>query len=89
MKDRYLEVTYRHGRPMAAYLYLPRQTDDKSKTVELEESGLLVDRAADGRPLGVEITDPSLVTLETLNRVLARLHESPLTAVELKPIIAA
>jgi hypothetical protein len=25
MKDAYLEVTYRKGRPLAAYLYLPRE----------------------------------------------------------------
>jgi hypothetical protein len=26
MKELYLEVTFRHGRPMAAYLYLPLES---------------------------------------------------------------
>ena len=30
MKERYLEVTFRHGRPIAAYYYLPRSADQKS-----------------------------------------------------------
>ena len=30
MKESYLEVTFRHGRAFAAYLYLPRNTEDKS-----------------------------------------------------------
>ena len=29
MKSSYLEVTFRRGRPLAAYLYLPRQPTDK------------------------------------------------------------
>jgi uncharacterized protein YuzE len=89
VKSRYLEVTYRRGRPLAAYLYLQRGPGDKSATVEQVEAGLLVDRNEAGRPLGVEITDPSLVTLEHLNRVLERLHESPLAAEDLKPLAAA
>ena len=30
MREPYLEVTYRHGRPLAAYLYLPRRPGQKS-----------------------------------------------------------
>ena len=30
MREAYLEVTYRHGQPLAAYLYLPRETRSKS-----------------------------------------------------------
>lgn len=89
MKGRYLEVTYREGAPFAAYLYLSREPGDQSARVEAEEAGLLVDWSADGRPLGVEITDPSRATLESLNRVLAKLDESPLTAMDLKPLLAA
>jgi hypothetical protein len=30
MRDRYLEITYRKGKPLAAYLYFPRESDTKS-----------------------------------------------------------
>jgi hypothetical protein len=33
MRGRYLEVTFRKGRPIAAYLYLPRRGSDKAVRV--------------------------------------------------------
>jgi len=45
MKDRYLEVTFRHGRPIAAYYYLPRGTDQKSVRTRRVEPGLIIDFA--------------------------------------------
>ena len=30
MRENYLEVTFRHGRPIAAYYYLPREANQKS-----------------------------------------------------------
>lgn len=43
MKRAYLEVTYRKGRAIAAYYYLPRRGDDKSVRTERVDGGLLVD----------------------------------------------
>ena len=60
MKTRYLEVTFRKGKPLAAYLYLPREPGAKSARTELMGSGLLVDYQADGRPIGLEITAPDI-----------------------------
>jgi hypothetical protein len=51
--DRYLEITYRRGRPLAAYLYLPRRENDRSRRVVQEAHGLMVDLAEDGRPIGM------------------------------------
>ncbi len=87
MKQRYLEVSYRRGKPLAAYLYLPRQAGDRSARTERQEAGLLVDYAPDGRPIGVEITAPSQVTLAAFNRVLAAVQQSPLTPTELAPLL--
>ena len=53
MKQPYLEVTYRRGRPLAAYYYLPRQDGDASVRTERFEGGLLVDFSTDGRPIGI------------------------------------
>jgi len=81
MNHRYLEITYRNGKPLAAYLYLPRRTDDKSARVEPHGHGYLVDWTEDGRPIGIEMPSPSLVTLTGLNDVLAKLRLGPLTRI--------
>jgi len=56
MKHSYLEVTYRKGRPLAAYYYLPRRDGDRSERTESVDGGLLVDFSSDGRPIGIEIS---------------------------------
>lgn len=89
MKRCYLEVTYRKGRPLAAYYYLPRQDGDKSVRTERAEGGLLVDFAHDGRAIGIEIPSPSHLELSSLNEVLARLGQEPVRAEDLAPLVAA
>jgi hypothetical protein len=89
MKDRYLEVTFRNGRPLAAYLYLPRVGPEKSVRTEKAGSGLLVDYASDGRPIGIEITDPVRTSVATLNGVLQSLGQEALRPNEAAPLQAA
>ncbi len=89
MKEPYLEVTYRHGRPLAAYYYLPASEGQKSHRTREIEPGLVVDFARDGSALGIEITEPARVTLAAINRVLRRLRQRPLKAAELAPLRAA
>ncbi len=86
---RYLEITYRNGKPLAAYLYLPRQEGDKSVRVEAHGRGYLVDWTDDGRPIGIEMPSPSQVTLNGLNDVLAQLQLAPLAPEEASPLLAA
>lgn len=89
MKDRYLEVTYRNGKPLAAYLYLPRRDGDTAARTEPAGAGLLIDFAADGRPIGIEITSPRSLTLDALNAVLERLALPPAAAADLNPLNVA
>lgn len=89
MSGSYLEVTYRRGRPFAAYYYLPRRPGQKSVRTRREEAGMIIDFARDGTPLGIEITAPALVTLAAINRVLRRLGQSSLRASDLAPLRAA
>ncbi|MCY3019467.1 MAG: DUF2283 domain-containing protein [Planctomycetota bacterium] len=89
MKGCYFEITYRDGRPLAAYLYLPRQAGDTSARTVRAAHGLLVDWSADGRPIGIEILSPARLTLEQLNDVLAGLSLQPLAARDLPPTVAA
>ena len=89
MRETYLEVTFRHGRPLAAYLYLPRDASAKSERTRRAQAGLVIDFDGTDRPIGIEITDPSRVTLEDLNGVLANLGLAPLTGTDLAPLRAA
>jgi hypothetical protein len=87
-REIYLEMTYRHGKPLAGYLYLPRQEGDKVARSRKAALGLVVDYARDGRPIGVEITSPSAISLKTVNELLTTLHVQTLGAEELAPLLA-
>jgi uncharacterized protein YuzE len=89
MKSSYLEVTFRRGRPLAAYLYLPRQPTDKSYRTERVEPGLVIDYNRRGEPIGVEITAPARLSAPALNRVLRRLGVPTVTRADLAPLRAA
>jgi uncharacterized protein YuzE len=89
MKQRYLEITFRNGRPLAAYFYLPRNPGDKSSRTMRCEEGLLIDYAEDGRAIGIEITAPSKLSLDALNQALTQAKQDPATAEELGPLVAA
>jgi uncharacterized protein YuzE len=89
MKHSYLEVTYRKGRPLAAYYYLPRRDGDKSARTERVEGGLLVDFSSDGRAIGIEISSPSHLNLAGLNAVLVRCGHPPVRNEDLAPLTAA
>lgn len=85
----YLEVTFRHGRPLAGYLYLRPGSVRKSYATRRFEHGLVVDLDSDGTPLGIEITTPELVTLEALNHALRSFGLPDLTGHDLGPLLAA
>ena len=72
MNSRYLEITYRRGKPLAAYFYLARKDGDASVRTAPGEAGLVTDYAADGRAIGIEITSPRQVTLAAFNRAVGR-----------------
>jgi hypothetical protein len=89
MSHRYLEVTYRHGKVLAAYLDLPRRSGDVSARVEKHDSAFLIEWTGDGRPISIKMPSPSLVTLEGLNRVLADLNLDPVPLEEAAPVVTA
>ena len=89
MKEPYLEVTFRHGRPMAAYYYLPRTTRQKSVRTRRVEPGFIIDFTDDGQPLGIEITAPTKATLSGLNAILLELGQRPASEADLAPVLAA
>lgn len=90
MTERSLQVTYRKGRPFAAYLHLSHATGEKSvRTVATTDGLLVVDYNSAGQPVGVEITAPPAVSLERINQLLASLGQRPLADHEFKPVKAA
>jgi len=89
MSDRYLEVSYRHGKPFAAYLFLPRRPGDRSARTERFGETLVIDYADDGRAIGIEIIHPQAVSSDEINHALAHVNQSPLAQSELAPLRAA
>jgi uncharacterized protein YuzE len=88
MKEPYLEVTFRHGRPIAAYYYLPRGANQKSVRTRRAEPGLVIDFTAEGQAIGIEITTPTQVSLAALNAVLRELGQAPASQADLAPLAA-
>jgi len=89
MKTSYLEVTYRQGRAIAAYYYLPRRPGQRSVRTRRVEAGLLIDYTRGGRPIGVEITTPGTLSVAAFNRVLRELGLPPVKRADMAPLIAA
>jgi hypothetical protein len=88
MKQRYLAVTFRKGKPFAAYLYLPRASGARVTRTLDEGRGVYVDFDQDDAPIGVEITAPGAVSAEELNALLVRHGLAPLDAEEWAPLAA-
>ena len=89
MREPFLEVTFHRGRALAAYLYLPRDPEEKSARTKRVEPGLVIDFTADGKPIGIEITAPGQISLTVIYRVLEELGRSPVTQADLAPLLAA
>jgi uncharacterized protein YuzE len=89
MKEPYLEVTFRRGKPLAAYYYLRRQPGQKSFKTRRVEPGMVIDFDRKGRPIGIEITTPSKLALTSINRILRELGLPPLRRSDLRPLLAA
>ena len=89
MKRSYLEVTFRKGKPLAAYIYLPRAAGVKSARTETAGPGLLVDFSRQDEPIGIEITAPGTVRLDEINQIMKKFGLPELGPEELAPLRAA
>jgi hypothetical protein len=88
MSQPYLEVTYRRGKPFAAYLYFNRRAGDKADRTETH-GDYVVDYAADGRAIGVEFLRTDSVDLASLNRIVTAANQAALFQADLVPLKAA
>ena len=89
MKEPYLEITFRRGRPIAAYYYLPRRPGQKSYRSVRIEPGMVVDLSRSGKPIGIEITAPGLVSQTIFNRALKQFGIPAAKSADLAPLRAA
>jgi hypothetical protein len=89
MSRSFLEFTFRQGKPIAAYYYLPRRKGDVAALTDRRDDGILIDFTADGRAIGIELTTPSRISLERLNQVLAEINQTLATPADLQPLTAA
>lgn len=89
MNQVYLEMTYRKGTAQAAYLYLPRRAGDASVRTVVTARGLVVDFAADGRAIGIEIPSPSAGTRDAVNEALEHAGQPPIEPADLAPLRVA
>ncbi len=89
MREPFLEITFRHGRPFAAYFYLPQRLGEKSYRTRRVKPGLVIDFNRAGRAIGIEITAPGELTLAQFNRALREIGAAPITRAELAPLLAA
>lgn len=88
MRGHYLEITFRKGKPLAAYLYLSSASGVRSLRTEPRDAGLLVDFGPEDRPIGIEITAPEQITASQVNEVLRSLGLSPMAEQDLSPLEA-
>jgi uncharacterized protein YuzE len=88
MKQRYLEVTFRKGKPLAAYLYLPRAPGTKAVRTSDAGRGVKIDYDASETPIGVEITAPSAITVDELLELLGTLGIDQPDRADLAPLAA-
>ena len=88
MKAATLEITFRKGRPFAAYLRLEGPRAKVDRTTEAAPS-LMVDFDDAGRALGVEILAFDASTVARINEVLVSIGHAALPDEELAPLRAA
>ena len=89
MKSFSLQITYRKGKPFAAYIYLASKTGQKSVRTESVTQDLLIDYAEDGTPIGIEIVSPGYVSIDEIQSIFDRLGFNKPDSAELEPLKAA
>jgi len=76
MTDRYLEIMYRKGKPLAAYFCLHRRHRTQRVRSRPLGDGLVADYDESGRPVGLEMTSPGTTALSRIKEAPSVLEES-------------
>jgi uncharacterized protein YuzE len=89
MKDIYLEITFRKGKSLAAYIYLSRKTGTHVINSVKYKEGIIVDFDEANNAIGLEITAPHMTSFNEINEILDQLKIAPISEQELAPLKAA
>ena len=89
MNEPYLQITFRRGKPVAAYYYLPGHHGKQSCRTVKASPCLMVDIGEGDEPIGLEITAPGKVSLAEINQVLRQYGIPELDQEEFAPLQAA
>jgi uncharacterized protein YuzE len=84
-----LQVTFRNGRLMAAYLHLQKRDGLTVAHSRRTGDGMIVDLAPDGTAIGIEFVAPSKVSLSGINQLLQSVGQTTASADELWPLVRA
>lgn len=84
-----LQVTYRKGRPFAAYIYLDHLPGQKIVRSEEVAPEIVVDFDGDAQPIGVEIVSPAATSIDEIFSVFDTLGLNRPDLSELAPLVAA
>jgi hypothetical protein len=89
MKTPSIEVTYRRGRAIAAYVSFGLGRSAKCHETREAAPGLIVDFARNGKALGLEMVSPQTCTLPAVNKVLKSVGLPPLRRADFAPLCVA
>lgn len=84
-----LQITYRRGRPSAAYIYFDAAKHARVERSEEIAPEIVVDYDSDSNPIGVEIVSPDSTGVDEILRVFDRLGITRPDSSELDPLVAA
>lgn len=79
----------RHKNNLTAYFYLPRETSDLSVSMEEVGPGITIDRTDTGKAIGIDITSLASVSCESLNEILHKIEQPPLTFEEITDLFGS
>ena len=88
MKAITLQITYRQGRPFAAYIHLAGKGGRGSARSQHMGGEIVVDFDGDDRPVGLEIINPDVTPLDEIFNVFDRLGLERPDEKDLGPLVA-
>jgi uncharacterized protein YuzE len=89
MKDVYLEITFRKGKAIAAYIYLSRKPGVTTNMSKKIKDNIIADYDGEGGLIGLEITSPHKANSADINDILVSHNAQPFSEKELAPLKAA